>query len=192
MKTIITLKHWQLFLIILLPVLVSELIALDLVLLRTLLSFISFFTLFFWMYSIVHVLSEEVFNGERQNRKYYLTAYLVFIFAGVAVYLLNKYFVLTNGRSINSSDGVLFWFMLILGLCSLWCIFYIYYYTARTISLANIKLNPDEGSITTNYFLAFWFYIIGIWFVQPKVNELLSKNERAEATKIQDQTTNNG
>lgn len=182
MKRIINLKHWQLFLIILLPVLVSELIPTHLALLRTLLSFISFFTLFFWMYSIVNVLSEEVFNGELQNRKYYLTAYLVFIFAGVAVYILNKYFVLTNDRSINSNDGVLFWFILILCLCSLWSIFYIYYYTARTISLANIKFNPDEGSITTNYFLAFWFYIIGIWFVQPKVNELLSKNERAEAT----------
>jgi hypothetical protein len=180
MKRIINLKHWQLFLIMLLPVLVSELIPTDMFLLRTLLSFISFFTLFFWMYSIVYVLSEEVFKGERQNKKYYLTAYLVFIFAGVAGYLLNKYFILTNGRSINIGDGVLFWFMLILIMCSLWCIFYIYYYTARTISLTNIKLNPDEGSITTNYFLAFWFYIIGIWFIQPKIKELLSMNERAE------------
>lgn len=180
MKTIINFKHWQLFLIMLLPVLVSEFIPIDMVLLRTVLSFFSFFILFFWMYSIVHVLSKEVFKGKPQNKKYYLTAYLVFIFAGVAGYLLNKYFVLTNGGSINSSDGVLFWFMLILGLCSLWCIFYIYYYTARTISLANIKLNPDEGSITSNYFLAFWFYIIGVWFVQPKIKELLSLNERDE------------
>lgn len=179
MKPIINLKHWQLFLIIFLPILVSELIPTDMVLLQTLLSFVSFFILFFWMYSIVHVLSKEVFKDERLNKTYYLTAYLIFFFVGVAVYLLNKYFVLTNGRSINSNDGALFWFVLTLCLCSLWSIFYIYYYTARTISLANIKLNPEEGSITINYFFAFWFYIIGIWFVQPKVKELLSKNEIA-------------
>ena len=177
MNTIINLRHWQLFLIILMPVFVSDVIPTHLVLLRTFLSFLSFFILFFWMYSIVHVLSKEVLKDERPNKTYYLTAYFVFFSVGVIVYLLIKYYVLTRGRSINSNDGVLFWFILILCLCSLWSIFYIYYYTARIISLANIKLNPEEVSITTNYFLAFWFYIIGVWFIQPKIKELLSKNE---------------
>lgn len=178
MKSILKLKHWQLFLIIFIPMLVPIFFPIYNLWIQRLVGVPSFLILLFWMYSIVAVLSKEVLKHEKLNTTYYSISHLSIIAGTGVIIFLDTYSILYENQSINQSQGMLFWITMLLFLYLMWSTLYIYYFTARIISLSNIKLNSNEDPITANYFFAFWFIIIGIWHVQPKVQELLSKNKR--------------
>lgn len=58
-----------------------------------------------------------------------------------------------------------------LHLLSIFCIFYCIYFVAKTIKTAELKKEVGFGDFAGEFFLL-WFYFIGIWFIQPKVNRL--------------------
>jgi hypothetical protein len=138
----------------------------------------SFLIAFFWMYSIVAVLSKEILKHDSPNTTYYRITYLTMIASGGLIYFLDTYSIIYENQSLNQNQGLIFWITTILGLYAIWSTLYIYYFTARIISLSNIKLNSEEDSITANFFFGFWFFIIGIWHIQPKVQELLLNTKK--------------
>lgn len=170
MKAIATLKHWQIFLILLSSAFIPYINPL----IDKIISFCYFSFFIFWMFSIGIVLIKEILQEDKPKANFYnfSCAFFVAVF-GVII------FTTDYGIHINNSNyqeyGLWLWPLLVLTLYLLWSIMYIFYFTAKVISLSNMKLNDTNDSITTNYFFAFWFYIIGIWFIQPKVAALLSK-----------------
>ena len=54
---------------------------------------------------------------------------------------------------------------------SIGCMFYNMYFVARTIKTAEMN-KPVEFSDYIGEFFLMWFYIIGIWIIQPKVNNM--------------------
>ncbi len=66
------------------------------------------------------------------------------------------------------------WFLVIilpLHLFSMFCIFHTIYFVAKTIRTAELQRVVTFGDFAGEFFLL-WFYIIGIWIIQPKVNRL--------------------
>lgn len=66
------------------------------------------------------------------------------------------------------------WFLVIilpLHLFSIFCIFHTIYFVAKTIRTAELQRVVTFGDFAGEFFLL-WFYIIGIWIIQPKVNRL--------------------
>ena len=66
------------------------------------------------------------------------------------------------------------WFLVIilpLHLVSIFCIFHTIYFVAKTIRTAELQRVVTFGDFAGEFFLL-WFYIIGIWIIQPKVNRL--------------------
>ena len=64
------------------------------------------------------------------------------------------------------------WFLVIilpLHLFSMFCIFHTIYFVAKTIRTAELQRVVTFGDFAGEFFLL-WFYIIGIWIIQPKVN----------------------
>lgn len=66
------------------------------------------------------------------------------------------------------------WFLVIIlpfHLFSMFCIFHTIYFVAKTIRTAELQRVVTFGDFAGEFFLL-WFYIIGIWIIQPKVNRL--------------------
>ena len=85
----------------------------------------------------------------------------------------------SNGPNGSFSGG---WFVAIilpLHLLSMFCIFYSLYFVAKTIKTAELQRKVRFGDFAREFFLL-WFYFIGIWIVQPKVNGLYEKGKTEE------------
>jgi hypothetical protein len=61
----------------------------------------------------------------------------------------------------------------------MFCMFYLLTFVSRNLALAEIgravKFHDYAG-----YFFALWFYPIGVWIVQPRINRLYAERKRRE------------
>ena len=62
-----------------------------------------------------------------------------------------------------------------LHLFSMFCIFYVMYFVAKTIRTAELGRKVGFGDYAGEFFLL-WIYFVGVWIIQPKVNRLAEKN----------------
>ncbi|GAB5399901.1 MAG: hypothetical protein Aureis2KO_14860 [Aureisphaera sp.] len=69
-----------------------------------------------------------------------------------------------------------------LHLFAMFCMFYQLYFVARTIKTAELQRKAHSGDYIGEFFLL-WFYFIGIWIIQPRLNKLIKEH----TTKIQDE-----
>ena len=76
--------------------------------------------------------------------------------------------LVTNGVS---NSGWIVAIIIPLHLFSMFCIFYL---IAKTIKTAELQRKVGFGDFAGEFFLL-WFYFIGIWINQPKVNKLYGK-----------------
>lgn len=72
------------------------------------------------------------------------------------------------------NGGWLIGIILPVHLFSMFCIFYTLYFVAKTIKTAELQRKVGFGDFAGEFFLL-WFYPIGIWFIQPRVNRLYDK-----------------
>ncbi|MBS9775410.1 hypothetical protein KGV52_01710 [Candidatus Gracilibacteria bacterium] len=61
------------------------------------------------------------------------------------------------------------------------CWLYSLYFVSKNLAILEFNTTEVSNKLYSNFFLYF-FFPIGIWFVQPKVNTLLSTNEPKKAT----------
>jgi len=55
---------------------------------------------------------------------------------------------------------------------SIFCIYYVMYISAKIIKSIELNRNVSFGDFIGE-FVMFWFYPIGIWFLQPKINRMI-------------------
>ncbi|MBX7126542.1 MAG: hypothetical protein K1X47_12680 [Cyclobacteriaceae bacterium] len=139
---------------------------------------ISMGTMFGWFWSIViglqHKLPEtaKIKTGTFKVLFFIPLIYLLFFLAAIGV--------LINGlsESMQGSDppppGLIIGSMLIIfpiHLFAIFCIFHSLFYVAKTIKTIELQ-RPTTFSDFAGEFLLIWFYFIGIWIIQPKVNRM--------------------
>ena len=93
---------------------------------------------------------------------------LVFAFIGI----MFPYFTTTIGFFNSSLIGIIFFIHAFTTLC----MFYSFYFMAKTIKTAELQREVSFGDFVGEFFLV-WFYPIGIWFVQPTINDLIKEEE---------------
>ncbi|WP_430411354.1 hypothetical protein [Kordia sp.] len=187
--TFLKAKHWQLFIILLgLPLLFQFYI------MYTMFStfgtetnpdpenFIDFFqifplimivfmSIFFgWFWSIAIGLQHCIPSTIKMN----VTKFKVFFFIPLA-YIT---FIMLHMAGIiaTSQEGFEWIYALIipLHLFSMFCIFHTLYFVSKTIKTAEVQRKVEFSEFLGEFFLL-WFYFIGIWIIQPKVNKLYEK-----------------
>lgn len=67
-------------------------------------------------------------------------------------------------------------FILPFHLLSMFGMFYLHYFTAKTIKTAELHREAKFGDFVGEFFLI-WFFIVGIWILQPRINELAAKQD---------------
>jgi hypothetical protein len=70
-------------------------------------------------------------------------------------------------------------FMLIfpLHLFSMFCIFYCLYFNAKSLKSVELQKPVTFNDFAGEFFLI-WFFPVGIWFLQPRINKLFEETQQ--------------
>lgn len=84
-----------------------------------------------------------------------------------------------NGSFENESSTFPAMFALIfpLHLFSMFCIFYCLYFVAKVFKTAELERKVTFSDFAGEFFLI-WFFPVGIWIIQPKINKMLESKGR--------------
>ncbi|MBW1297915.1 hypothetical protein [Aquimarina litoralis] len=137
---------------------------------------ILFTAVFFgWFWSIAIGLQKNIPQGVTMKiKKFKAFFFIPLIYINFQMVYMTGVF---SGMGINdvASSGWMVAIILPLHLFSMFCIFYSMYFVAKTIKTAELQRNTRFEDFAAEFFLL-WFYFIGIWIIQPKVNRLDGKN----------------
>ena len=132
-----------------------------------------FFSLIFfaWLWSIAIGLQKSIPTEIKMK----VNKFKIFFFIPVTYITLLMVYVNQLysgiGLPVFFNGGWVIGIILPLHLFSMFCIFYTMYFVAKTIKTAELQRATGFSDFAAEFFLL-WFYYIGIWFIQPKVNKL--------------------
>ncbi|MBF9221026.1 hypothetical protein [Hymenobacter ruricola] len=195
MKVLLNLKHWQLFALQLGPSLVAHFF-----LFGTLQSGASmrfafvmfavemlFFagTLFGWLYAVATGLHDALPAGVSLHLKRFKTALFipVFYIAAILTYLLSG----VGAGALGGHVGLIALLVVPLHLFSMASILYCLYFTAKSLKAVELQRPLDLSDYLGELFLI-WFFPIGVWLIQPRVNALFKATPLASTRSNSEQT----
>lgn len=188
-------KHWQLFLLTFGVPFIFQIIMMvfmfttmastnsgsdpkaifDIMMFSPLISVLFMGVLFGWFWSVAIGLQKKI----PSDIKMPLTRFKIFFFVPL-VYLIIISLVMAfsfkgmmNGTSQPNPAliaGAMV-FIVPLHLFSMFCIFHSLYFAAKVIKTAELQRNTSFSDFAGEFFLI-WFFPIGIWMIQPKVNSI--------------------
>lgn len=195
MTKLLTLKHWQLFgLLMGLPILIqcitigSMFSSNDPTALFYFfpIMMILFFGLFFgWFYAIGTNLHKKLPATATMN----LNKFKIFLFIPLVYMLFLCLFMV--GMFSNISFGgqpnpAIFAVIVPLHLFSMFCIVYCLYFNAKALKTVEWQ-KPVTFSDFAGEFFLIWFFPIGIWIIQPRLNKLFDPAVGVDSNQILDQ-----
>lgn len=186
MKLLLKLKHWQLFLLLMvIPILfqigmfAAVFISNDPLMMFSLfpIVMILFMGIFFgWFYALGTHLHKKLPDTVHMN----LRLFKILLFIPVAymslfmVFMINMFNGIIGGGEPNVAI-----FMLIfpLHLFSMFCIFYCLYFNAKSLKSVELQKPVTFNDFAGEFFLI-WFFPVGIWFLQPRINKLFEETQQ--------------
>lgn len=155
---------WKIFLIVLLPILFPDNIV-GLVL--TLLLIAAFAT---WTYFLGTELYKRLPDGHTLNiKKFKFHFFFPLIYFTIAIGL-------TGGYNINNENideyGPFVYLIILLHLFSMYCMLYCIYFLSKALISTETQNKNIQTSEYIGYIFGFWFFPIGIWFIQPKIKKI--------------------
>jgi len=72
--------------------------------------------------------------------------------------------------------GIIFAIIIPLHLFSMFCIFYTLNFVAKTIKIAELQHEVRFSDYAGEFFLM-WFFPIGVWIIQPRINKISSTSD---------------
>ncbi len=190
-KLFLKAKHWQLFLVLLgIPIIFQVFMLFEMFLAhktqsipdpKHMMVFFKFFPpimilftgLFFgWFWSIAIGLKEKIPREIKlkTNKFKFFFFFPLFYIMLLILHMAAKFYGLTP-NTFNTGNWTIA-LILPVHLFSMFCIFYSMYFVAKTIKTVELQKKVRFGDFAGEFFLL-WFYIIGIWIIQPKINRLV-------------------
>ena len=80
----------------------------------------------------------------------------------------------------NEPNFSVFGLIFLLHIGSMIAIFYSLYFVAKTIKTAELQKPVSFGDFAGEFFLI-WFFPVGVWIVQPKINEMVRERDEFDA-----------
>ncbi len=136
-------------------------------------------TYYIWLWSIATGLQKKIpVNIKMKTSKFKLfffipVCYITLFFIGFGT-VMNGFTEIT-ANSDESGSGILAGSMIIifpLHIFSMFCILYILYFVAKTIKTVELQRETKFSDFVGEFFLI-WFYPVGVWIIQPKINKMV-------------------
>lgn len=138
-----------------------------------------FMAVFFgWLWSVAIGLQKKVPENVTLKVKkfkifFFIPLIYTLIFMTFFIVSMNGFFTSNSEPSIGLIGG-LFAVIFPLHLIAMFCIFYSLYFVAKTFKTVELQHEVKFGDFTGEFFFI-WFYPIGIWIVQPKINKMIEE-----------------
>lgn len=166
MNFFLKLKHWQLFLMFFVPNIIMSVAGPSVLIVRIVCGMMVMGVYFGWLYSLGTSLYKKLPKGIVVSQLYFKISFLILSLLFFSLVILELSGMLTYDRMI-----ILF-LLLIFGYS--WA-FYIFYFISRALKTVELQ-RPVTYYEYIDIFFLLWFYPIGVWFIQPKLNELFDKS----------------
>lgn len=145
------------------------------------LMIISAGTFFGWFWSIAIGLQRKVpANVKMKTKKFKVfffipMTYILLILIGMGTVMSGFPDMVESGDTpgigrVGSMMGII----IPLHLFSMFCIFYSLYFVAKTLKTVELQRETTFSDFAGEFFMI-WFYPIGIWIIQPKVNKMIEE-----------------
>lgn len=173
-------KHWQLFLLLVGPVLVFFMTTImaggfGVSMVMFPLAMLFFIAVFMgWLYTLGTSLHGKLPQGMHLSVKRF-KVFLLFPAVYMAVFMLLFGYMFLVGLG-NSTEPPFFLFFLIIPfhLFSMFCMFYTLYFCTKCLKAAELQ-RPVTFADYAGEFMLLWFFPIGIWILQPRINKLFTE-----------------
>lgn len=131
--------------------------------------------LFGWFWSIAIGLDKWI----PKNLKLKTNRFKLFLFIPVIYITLISFLIGSVMKGIIYPENLesilpVFGLIIPLHLFSMFCIFYCLYFVAKTIKTVELQKEVSFGDFVGEFFLL-WFYPVGIWIIQPKINKMFQE-----------------
>ena len=181
MIRLLSIKHWQLFsLLIGIPLILQSAFVEMLVtksnpttmgLIQIISTAFLMFLFFSWLYALGTNLYKKLPPTEMMNLnrfKLFMLIPLVYTLF-LSFFLYNRPLIIsTNEVAVNSQT---FGLIVPVHLFSMFCIFYGFYFVAKALKTIELQKTVKFSDYAGEFFLL-WFFPIGIWVIQPRINKL--------------------
>jgi len=160
MKLFLEFKHWQLFIIIVGLPLLGDIFLVEDGLLYIIIGIASVLCYLSWLYSLSVFL--RIYKKSEPERLLRSKIYFYYI----VLYVFSALVLFSMGFPFNEV-----WIPFhIICLLAFFCIFF---ECAKAIKALELKQTPPRFSDLFGYIFLLWFFPVGIWIIQPKINELV-------------------
>jgi len=190
MAKLLTLKHWQLFVLLFgLPIIiqVTGIVAVvsgkspAIMIFSFPLVMILFIGVYFgWIYSLATKLNNRL-PGNAGMKLARFKLFSLFPLAYIFLICLFMFGLFNNLWQVPGSPIKIFAIILPLHLFSIFCIFYCLHFTAKSLKIVELQ-RPVSFSDFAGEFVLMWFFPIGVWVIQPRVNRLFGGPVSPEIT----------
>lgn len=184
MNTFLRLKHWQLFLLaFILPIACqpfalaaltkfhNSALGMGLFLLMMLSCLIPLFSWFYALGINLYPKLPEMTNLKLRKFKIFWLIPVVYIGTSM-IFMVGKFVFSMPTLHI---PGLIVLIIVLLHLFSMFCIFYCLYFVAKSLKAVELE-RPVSFSDYAGEFFLIWFFPIGVWFIQPRINSIFSDN----------------
>lgn len=186
MKKLLHLKHWQVFMLtyglmlVLYFIMILGLlfgfqglgvVSFGVIGLLILASVTVMSVLYLWFWTVGNELHRKLPDGMKMNLKFFRVA-VIFPAAYIALIFISFGLMFM----MESEPGAWMVLMVIPHLFTMFCMFYIFYFIGKALKSVEMGKEAHAGDYIGEFFLL-WFFIIGVWFIQPTLNRIFSKNK---------------
>lgn len=208
MKKLLALKHWQLFILLFVVPLIAQIVLMSYIFSQMMAQGIPFpekgpagvfgffpdvvgvvFVVlgivmllhFSWQYTLGSNLHKKLPTGVNMNLWLFKTS-LIIPFVYIVVLSFFMYDIFTDIQANVLPN--FYWFVLIIPmhLFSMFCMFYGLYFNAKSLKAVELQRPVTTNDYLGEFFL-FWFFIVGVWILQPRINKLFEGEENEMLSK---------
>jgi hypothetical protein len=135
-------------------------------------TFLSVFFLWGWIYTVSTNLHPKLPQDHKLNLVRFKAAFLFPL-----IYIV--VFMTLGIAAIGGSTDMFLGFLIIFPIHTLamGCGFYTIYFTARSLKSVELQRRASVNDYLGDFFLI-WFYFIGVWVIQPRVNSIFADSFR--------------
>ena len=138
--------------------------------------------LFGWFWSIAIGLQTKVPNTVKMKVKKFKIFFFIPLIYILSVLVFMALFGLSDFELNSDLNSVLpvglLAVMLPLHFLSIFGIFYTLYFVAKTYKTVELQREVSFSDFAGEFFMI-WFYFIGVWIIQPKINEMVGDTPMA-------------
>ncbi len=139
-----------------------------------------------WVYQLATGLHSKLPSGHTMKlRRFYLAFFYPMVYLTIVVVCMGwfAYYMIQLSESGGQPDPSNFiWFILIIPFhfLALFCMFYVLYFNAKSLKSVELQRIATMNDYIGEFFLL-WFSVIGIWLLQPRINQIFSDKPQSPA-----------